>query len=577
MRGLATPVLRMQQWDCGVGSETEVAVLDEKPWYHSYAPEVTHHIDFEKMTLPQALARSARRFAGRNALSYMGKSITYGELDALVNRFAMALADIGVREGDKVAVVLPNIPQAVIVIMAAYRLGAVVALNNPLYTESELAYQFDDADARVAVTLSVLVPRIQGIMKQTRVEKIVSCQINTYLPFPKKQLFPIVKKQMYRKIESSSTVITFEDMIKSHSPDPFEDRSDWDELSTLIYTGGTTGVAKGVMLSHANISCNVQQFRAWFPDLADGEESIIGNFPIFHAAGFTACQNAMIWMGWEHVMIPRPEPKAIVELLKKYRPGFLPGVPSIFVGLLADDEFRKMDLSFIKGFFSGAAPLAADTIRDLKDLTGATILEVYGMTETSPIATVTPWGGQIKPGTVGCPLPDTDIKIVDLATGEHELPIGETGEVVIGGPQVMMGYYKKPVETRETLRDGKVYTGDIGFLDEDGYLSIVDRKKDMIISGGYNVYPVEVDNLLFDHPKVLEACCVGIADGYRGESLRAFVVLKEGQAMSEDEVIAFCREKLAPYKVPREVVFLDDLPKTVVGKILRRELKDTEL
>jgi long-chain acyl-CoA synthetase len=550
--------------------------MDEKIWYKSYVPGVPKHIDYERLTIPQGLSRSAARFPERPALSYMGKSITYSGLDRLVNSFARALTDLGVGKGDKVAIVLPNIPQTIIVNMAVYRIGAVVALNNPLYTEHELAYQFNDSDAKVAVTLSVLFPRVSGLIPETTIEKVISCQINTYLPFPKKQLFPLVKKQMYRKIEPSDTVLAFEDLIAAYPDDPVEDRSQWDELSTLIYTGGTTGVAKGVMLSHRNISCNVQQFRAWFPDLADGEVSIIGGFPIFHAAGFTACQNFMLWSGWEHVMIPRPEPKTIVELLKKYKPGFLPGVPSIFVGLLADEKFRKMDLSFIQGFFSGAAPLAEDTIRGLQALTGATILEVYGMTETTPVATITPWGGEIKPGTVGCPVPDTDIKIVDLETGTKELPPGETGEIVIGGPQVMMGYYKKPLETREALKDGYVYTGDIGFFDEDGYLSIVDRKKDMIISAGYNVYPVEVDNLLFDHPKVLEACCVGIEDSYRGESLRAFCVLKPGEELTPEEVIAFCKERLAPYKVPREVVFLDELPKSVVGKILRRELKDRE-
>ncbi len=551
--------------------------MGEKLWYRSYAAGVPHHIDYDKTTMPQALSRSAERFGDRNAVSYMGKSITYRELDRLVNRFARALSDLGVGEGDKVAVVLPNIPQAIIAIMAAYRIGAVVALNNPLYTERELAYQFADSDARVAITLSVLVPRVTGVMKETSIEKVVSCQVNTYLPFPKKQLFPFVKKKMYRRVESSGDVVTFEELIGRYPDDPVQDRSGWDELSTLIYTGGTTGLAKGVMLSHANISCNVQQFRAWFPELEPGEESIIGNFPIFHAAGFTACQNFMIWMAWEHVMIPRPEPKAIVELLRKYKPGWLPGVPSIFVGLLASDEFRKMDLSFIKGFFSGAAPLAADTIRDLEVLTGATILEVYGMTETSPIATVTPWGGRIKPGTVGCPVPDTEVKIVDLVDGMEEVVRGETGEIAISGPQIMMGYYKKPRETRETLRDGWVFTGDIGFFDEEGYLSIVDRKKDMVISAGYNVYPVEVDNTLFEHPGILEACCVGYPDRYRGESIRAFVVAREGETLTPDEVVSFCREKLAPYKVPREVVFLDELPKTAVGKILRRELRDMEL
>jgi long-chain acyl-CoA synthetase len=550
--------------------------MEDRPWYRSYAPGVPRHLDYERLTISEALTRSAERFPEGRAISYMGRSLTFTQLDGLVNGFARALSELGVGRGDKVAVVLPNIPQVIIANMAAYRLGAVVALNNPLYTERELAYQFNDSDAKVAVTLSVLVPRISGLMEQTGVETVISCQVNTYLPFPKKQLFPLVRKQLYRKVKPGGGVVRFEDIIARHSTGPLEEMSRWEDLSTLIYTGGTTGVAKGVMLSHENISCNVQQFRSWFPDLEEGAEGIIGNFPIFHAAGFTACQNLMLWAGWEHVMIPRPEPETIVELLKKYRPAFLPGVPSIFVGLLAHEEFRKMDLSFIRGFFSGAAPLAADTIADLKELTGATILEVYGMTETSPIATVTPWGGQIKPGTVGCPVPDTEIRIVDLEQGSEDVLAGETGEVLISGPQVMMGYYKKPVETAETLRDGWIHTGDIGFLDQEGYLTIVDRKKDMVISGGYNVYPVEVDNILFDHPQVLEACCVGVPDKYRGESLKAFVVLREGESLGEDEVISFCRSRLAPYKVPREVVFLDELPKSVVGKILRRELRDRE-
>ncbi len=420
-------------------------------------------------------------------------------------------------------------------------------------------------------------PRILSIMPKTKVEKVIGCQINSYLPFPKKQLFPYVRKAMYGKVEPNDKVIDFDDLIKRYPADPVEEKGKWEELSTLIYTGGTTGVSKGVMLSHANISSNVQQFKAWFPELKEGEESLIGTFPIFHSAGFTAVQNYFTWMGWEHHMIPRPEPEGIVEILKKYKPGWLPGVPTIFVGLLNDPEFRKMDLSFIKGFFSGAAPLAPDTIRDLKDLTGATLCEVYGLTETSPIVTVTPWGGVIKPGTVGCPVADTDFKIVDTETGEHELPIGDVGEVIIKGPQVMMGYYKKPEETAQTLKGGWLYTGDLGFFDEDGYLSIVDRKKDMVIASGYNIYPVEIDNLLFDHPKVLEACVVGIPDKYRGETLKAFIVPKEGEDLTEEELIAYCKERLAAYKVPTAIHFAKELPKTTVGKILRRELREQEI
>jgi long-chain acyl-CoA synthetase len=548
--------------------------MDEKLWYKSYAPGVKRDLEFDQTTISGGLARSAKRFGDKVALNYMGKRITYAELDALVNRFARALTAIGVGEGDKVAMILPNIPQVIIANMATFRIGAVVVMNNPLYTERELAYQLNDSDSKVAITMTLLVPRVLKVMEQTKLEKVVACNINDYLPFPKKQLFPLVKKDMYKKVEVTDKVLDFNAMIKAHPPDPVEEKGKWEELSTLLYTGGTTGVSKGVMLSHKNISSNVQQFVAWFPDLKDGEVSIVGTFPIFHSAGFTAIQNFMTWRGWEHVMIPRPEPKAMVELLKKYKPMYLPGVPAIFVGLLNDPEFREMDLSFIDGFFSGAAPLAADTIKDLQDLTGATILEVYGMTETTPIITATPWGGAIKPGTVGCPMPSTDIKVVDAETGTKEMPTGEVGEIIASGPQIMMGYYNKPEETAQTLKDGWVFTGDLGFFDEDGYISVVDRKKDLVISSGYNVYPVEVDNVLFDHPKILEACTVGVPDSYRGESLKAFVVLKPGETATEEEIIAYCKERLAAYKVPRQVEFMDELPKTVVGKILRRELRD---
>ncbi len=391
--------------------------MEERIWFKSYAPGVPRDVDYEEVTISQRLTGTTKRFPDNVALNYMGKRITYKELDGLVNRFARALSGLGVTKGDKVAMILPNIPQLVIANLATWRIGAVTVLNNPLYTERELAYQLDDSDSTVVITLSLLVGRVQSVMPETKVKKIISCQINDYLPFPKRQLFPLVKKDMYKKIEPTEDLIVFKDLIGKYPSDPLEDASEWDALSTIIYTGGTTGASKGVMLSNRNVSCNVQQFRVWFPDMHDGKESVVGTFPIFHSAGFTACQNFLIWSGWEHVMIPRPEPGTIIELLKKYRPGFLPGVPTIFVGLLATPEFREMDLSFIKGFFSGAAPLAADTIRDLQDLTGATILEVYGMTETPPIICITPWGGTIKPGSVGVPAPDTDIKVVDLETG----------------------------------------------------------------------------------------------------------------------------------------------------------------
>jgi long-chain acyl-CoA synthetase len=551
--------------------------MADKLWYKSYAPGVKKTLKYEKTTISEALTRSAKNFPNHVALNYMGTKITYRELNDLVNRFAKVLMDLGIKKGDKVAVSLPNIPQVVIANLAIFRVGAATVQNNPLYTERELAYQINDSDAKMVITLTLLVPRMQNIMPQTKLKTIVGCHINTYLPFPKKQLFPLVRKQMYRDVEETDTVKVFKNLIKKYKPDPVKDQSSWNSIGALLYTGGTTGVSKGVMLTHANLSSNVQQFIGWFPDLKPGEERLVGNFPIFHTAGFTAIQNFIIWQAWEDIMVPRPEPKINIEILKKYKPTFLPGVPTIFVGLLNEPEFRKMDLRFIKGFFSGAAPLAADTIRDLKDLTGATMCEVYGMTETTPVATVTPWGGKIKPGTVGVPVADTDIKIVDPETGKKEMKVGEPGEIIIKGPQVMKGYYKKPEETKKALRGEWLYTGDIGMFDEDGYLSIVDRKKDMIIAGGYNIYPVEIDNVLFDHPKILEACTVGVPDQYRGETVKAFIVVKPGEKLTEEEVTKFCKDNLAAYKVPKLYEFVDDLPKSAVGKILRRELKEQEL
>ncbi len=546
----------------------------ERLWHKSYVPGVKKTLDYEKISIPMALTNSAKRFPNHTAMNYMGKKITYSDLDKLVNRCSRAFMDLGVGKGDKVAVIMPNLPQTIIANLAAMRIGAVAVQNNPLYTERELEYQLNDSDSVIAVTLSLLVPRILKIMGNTKVRKVIGCHINSYLPFPKKQIFPFVKKAMYKKLETSDTVMVFQDLINKYSDEPVKDQTEWEELAAIVYTGGTTGVSKGVMLSNRNISSNVQQFVAWFAnDLKPGEEKLIGTFPVFHTAGFTAIQNFIIWQAYEHLVIPRPEPKAMIDMIKKYKPTFIPGAPTIFVGLLAEPEFRNMDLTFIKGFFSGAAPLAADTIRDLHDLTGATMCEVYGQTETTPIATVTPWKGVIKPGTVGVPVPDTDVKIVNMDTGE-ELPQGEIGEVLIAGPQIMMGYYKKPEETAKAVKDGWLHTGDLGFFDEDGYLSIVDRIKDMIISGGFNIYPIEIDTALFDHPKILEACSFGIEDSYRGETVKAFVVTKSGESLTEEEVVKYCKEVLAPYKVPREIVFVDELPKSNVGKILRREVRE---
>ncbi|HPX50502.1 MAG TPA: long-chain fatty acid--CoA ligase [Deltaproteobacteria bacterium] len=548
----------------------------ERLWHKSYAPGVPTEFEPEKITMAERLSQVAAKYPDRVAFVYMGKKITYREYEGLVNRFARALADLGVKEGDKVAMLLPNIPQMVIANHAVYRLGAVTAMNNPLYTERELAHQLDDSDATMLVTLDLLLPRALKLKAETKIRTIITCHISDYLPFPKKQLFPYVKKAMFRKVEPQPGVYQFMDLIGKYPDTPVENKARWDALAALIYTGGTTGVSKGAMLTHANISSVVQQFSAWFPDLKDTYENLLGIYPIFHSAGYSVGQNLPIWNGWCCTLVPKPEPGAIVEMLSKFKPTFLPGVPTIYTGLLRNEKFRKMNLSFVKGYFGGAAPLPEDTLSQLRQLHGAIIYDVYGATENTAFATVTPWGGKVKFGTVGVPLPGTDIKIVDLDTGTRELPPKEAGEICIKGPQVMSGYYKKPEETAQALKDGWFYTGDIGFFDEDGYLTISDRKKDMICASGFNVYPKEVDEILFSHPKILEACCIGVPDEYRGETVKAYVVVQPGETLTEQEVIAYCKGKMTGYKVPTQVEFIDQLPKSAIGKIMRREVRDMD-
>ena len=548
----------------------------ERSWHKSYAPGVPAEVDIEKVTMPEVLTKIAKKYPDRTAFIYMGTKITFRELERLVNRFTRAVLDLGVRPGDKVAMLLPNIPQIIIADYATYRVGAVTAMNNPLYTESELEHQLNDSDATVLVTLDLLLPRALKLMDKTKIKTIITCHINDYLPFPVKQLFPFVKKGMYRKVEPQEGVYQFMDLIKEYSDDPVENLARWDDVAALIYTGGTTGVSKGAMLTHANISGIMQQFNAWFPDLKDTEQSLMGIYPIFHSAGYSVSQNMTIMNGWSCILVPKPEPNAIIEMLRKFKPTFLPGVPTIYLGLLRDKRFREMDLSFVKGYFGGAAPLPEDTLNQLKELHGAIIYDVFGATENVAFATMTPWGGTVKRGTVGLPLPNTDLKIVDVETGTQGLPVGEDGEICIKGPQIMKGYYKRPEETSATIRDGWFYMGDIGHLDEDGYLTISDRKKDLIVASGFNIYPNEIDGILFSHPKILEACCIGIPDEYRGETVKAYIMVKPGETLTKEEVISYCREKLAAYKVPKEIEFIDELPKSAIGKILRRELREID-
>ncbi|OPY07019.1 MAG: Long-chain-fatty-acid--CoA ligase [Syntrophaceae bacterium PtaB.Bin095] len=542
----------------------------ERIWHKCYPAGVPAEIDFDRITMPAVLTRTAERFPDRDALIFMGTRITYRELEGLVNRFARALTALGVKRGDKVAMILPNVPQLVIAEYAVFRIGGVNVMNNPLYTEKELTHQLNDSDSTVLVTLDMFHPVAAKLRENTGAKKAILCSLADYLPEPLKPMFPPAD------VPAREGVYRFLDLIGAYPDAPVENVPALEDLGALIYTGGTTGLSKGVMLSHANISFNTQQFRGWYPESRDGEESLLAIFPFFHAAGWTGLQNTSIYAGWTDILVPRPEPDRILDLLEKFKPTLLPGVSTIFVALLNNERFRKMDLSFLKAYLTGSAPMAVETIQQLKERRDVPLINVYGLTEITPMGTATPWGGDEKPGSVGIPLSNTDLKIVDLETGRKEMKIGETGEICFKGPQVMMGYYKNPEETAKVLIDGWLYTGDIGFMDADGYVTIVDRKKDMIIASGFNIYPKEIDELLMTHPKVLEVCTIGVPDAYRGENVKTYIVVKPGQTLTEDEVKAFCRDSLAAYKVPKLVAFIDALPKSAVGKILRRELRDLD-
>ena len=542
----------------------------ERIWHKSYPVGVPAELDFEKITMPEVLTRTTTSFPDHAALIFMGTKITYLALEDLVNRFARALQSLGVKKGDKVAMLLPNVPQLVIAEYAAFRIGGVNVMNNPLYTEKELTYQLNDSDSTVLVTLDMLFPVALKLQENTGAKKVILCSLADYLPEPLKPMFPPVD------VPAQEGVYRFMDLIHAQPAAPVDNVPSLEDLGALIYTGGTTGISKGVMLSHANISFNTQQFRSWFTESKDGEESLLAIFPFFHAAGWTGLQNTAIYAGWTDILVPRPEPDRILDLLEKFRPSILPGVSTIFVALLNNERFQKMDLSFVKAYLTGSAPMAVDTIQKIKALRDVPMINVYGLTEITPMGTATPWGGDEKPGSVGIPFPNTDLKIVDLETGKKEMKIGETGEICFKGPQVMMGYYKKPEETAAVMEDGWLKTGDVGFMDEDGYVTIVDRKKDMIIASGFNIYPKEIDELLMTHPKVLEVCTIGIPDAYRGETVKTYIVPRPGQTLTEEEIKNFCKEALAAYKVPKRVEFIDALPKSAVGKILRRELRDID-
>ncbi|MBW2574892.1 MAG: long-chain fatty acid--CoA ligase [Deltaproteobacteria bacterium] len=552
----------------------------DKPWLTSYEKGVPEKIDYEEICLPEILERSASKFPDKMALLFQGYKITYRELNDMVNRFAVSLHNFGIDKGDSVAILLPNTIPCVVAYYAILKIGGRTVLNNPLYSDRELEHQFNDSGSKLLITLDLLGNRMIDLRPKTKIKQIIYTSIGDYLPFPKNLLFPFVakKKNLAADVKSAENVYKWKDVLVKSSPNPPDIKLSFDDIAMYQYTGGTTGISKAVMITHGNLSTQVQQFEAWFPTFNKGEEIMLGSLPFFHIFGLSTAMNFAIYMGWGDILIPKPQPGPLLETIRKFNPTFTPLVPAMYIGILNHPDINKTDMTSINGCFSGSAPLPIEVIRDFEHKTGAVIVEGFGLTEASPVTHVNPFaGGKRKAGSIGIPIPDTDCRIVNLDDGETDLPVGESGELLIRGPQVMKGYWNNPEETSETLTNGWLHTGDIAKMDEEGYFYIVDRKKDMIISGGCNVYPRDIEEVFYENPKIQEACAIGIPHATRGESIKVFVVLKEGKTATQEELIEYCTDKLAKYKLPTEIEFRDDLPKSNVGKILKKELRAEEM
>lgn len=554
---------------------SDTASRVKRSWMYSYDNGVPTHLDFEPTLVHDFLKRSAESFPETMALQFQGYEMTYRQMNELVDTFASNLLNFGISKGDSVAILLPNTIPCVIAYYAVLRIGAIVVMNCPLYSDRELLHQFTDSGVKALITLDLLGNRMIDLRPKMQIKQIVITSIGDYLPFPKNYLFPLVakRKKMSASVKEAEDIYYWADLIKKHEKPKIDVSINFEDTAMYQYTGGTTGKAKGVILSHGNISKQVQQIAAWFPQFNKGEETLLGALPFFHVFGLSAAMNFAVFMGWGNILVPKPEPDKLLLTIKKYRPTFGPLVPTMYIGMINHPDLQKIDMTCFKGFFSGSAPLPLEVIHEFERRTGAVIVEGYGLTESSPVTHINPFDGIRKEGSIGIPLPDTEAKIVDVIDSNKTMDTGSPGELVIKGPQVMQGYLHLDEESEAVLENGWLHTGDIAKMDEEGYFYIVDRMKDMIISGGYNVYPREIDEVLYLHPKVKEASSVGVPHPTRGEQITSFVVPVEGETLSAEELIKFCGNNLAKYKLPTEIEFIDDLPKTVVGKVQRGELR----
>jgi len=553
--------------------------MTEKIWLSSYPKEVPHMIDLPQIPVHQFLTDAFNEVPEKVVIHFMGRELTYKELYQSALKFANYLRSLGVEKGDRVAIMLPNCPQSVIAYYGVLYAGGIVVQTNPLYTERELQYQMADSGAKVILVMDILYPRTMKIINETSIENVIVTGIKDYLPFPKNLVYPFIQKKQYGfsvKVEHSGMNHLFTEIMKSATATEFTVDFDFEnDLALLQYTGGTTGFPKGVMLTHKNLIANTMMCDAWMYKCEKGQEIILGILPFFHVYGMTTVLVLSIMQQGKMVLLPKFDVEQALKTIDKQKPTLFPGAPTMYIGLLNHPDLSKYDLSSIKACLSGSAPLPLEVQEKFEALTGGRLVEGYGLTETSPVTHANPiWENRIN-GSIGLPWPNTEAAV--LRSGETEvLPPGEVGEIAVKGPQVMKGYWNRPEDTAMTFNDGWFLTGDLGYMDEKGYFYVVDRKKDMIIAGGFNIYPREVEEVLYEHEAIQECVVAGIPDPYRGETVKAYIVLKEGKTVTDKELNEFCRKNLAAYKVPRYYEFRTELPKTAVGKILRRTLVEEE-
>jgi long-chain acyl-CoA synthetase len=558
---------------------TQIPSSSEKPWFRFWPEGVLRSIAYPEASLSDLLKSKAEKYPSKTAIVYFDKPITYRELDLASDRFATALTDLGVKKGDKVALFLANMPQFVIAYYGILKIGAIETAISPLYKEREVEHQLSDSEAETIVVLDVLYPIVQKVIDKTKLKRVIVASLKDYMPKTLAFLGSLMKKIPSYKVELGPNTFLFQDLLNKYPPNPPKVEIDpKEDLAALQYTGGTTGTAKGAMLTHMNLVSNAVACAAWLRG-TEGEETFLTVLPLFHIYGMTTGMNAPIYLAGKMVMLPQFNVLGTLKAIQKHKATVFCGAPTMYAMLLAHPGLNRYDLKSVRFCISGSAPLPPDVQKKWMEMTGGVLVEGYGLTESSPVTHCNPLDKSmktVKVGSIGLPWPDTDAKIMDIETGEKEMELGETGELVVKGPQVMKGYWKMPEESAAVLRDEWLYTGDIGKMDADGYFYITDRKKDLIKYKGYSVYPREIEDVLYEHPSVKLCAVVGKPDPVAGEIPKAFVVVKDGATATEEEIEKFVNEKVAPYKAIRELEFRKELPMTLVGKVLRRVLQEEE-